>query len=232
VPTRPPTPAPVHPLPHRSPAARTRSRTAMPSRAVVWFRRDLRLADHPALLAALAAADQLGRCSWPTGPCSTGGPAARTGAPSARRAPDPGQGPRRAQGAAAVPGRRPRPGAPGAGQGGRGRRRLLLTGVHALGGAPGRGRRAGAAGGRPRAACPARGLPERLRRAAYRRGQPVPCLLAVRAGGQGCRLGRPAARAHPCPRPLRAGVRPLVRVAGVRTGRRGRGHPARPGRRP
>jgi deoxyribodipyrimidine photo-lyase len=31
----------------------------MPSRAVVWFRRDLRLADHPALLAALAAADQV-----------------------------------------------------------------------------------------------------------------------------------------------------------------------------
>jgi hypothetical protein len=25
----------------------------MPSRAVVWFRRDLRVADHPALLAAL-----------------------------------------------------------------------------------------------------------------------------------------------------------------------------------
>jgi deoxyribodipyrimidine photo-lyase len=31
----------------------------MPSRAVVWFRRDLRVADHPALLAALAAADQV-----------------------------------------------------------------------------------------------------------------------------------------------------------------------------
>jgi deoxyribodipyrimidine photo-lyase len=31
----------------------------MPSRAVVWFRRDLRTADHPALLAALAAADQV-----------------------------------------------------------------------------------------------------------------------------------------------------------------------------
>jgi deoxyribodipyrimidine photo-lyase len=31
----------------------------MPSRAVVWFRRDLRLADHPALLAALEAADQV-----------------------------------------------------------------------------------------------------------------------------------------------------------------------------
>jgi DNA photolyase len=32
---------------------------AMPSRALVWFRRDLRTADHPALLAALAAADQV-----------------------------------------------------------------------------------------------------------------------------------------------------------------------------
>ena len=31
----------------------------MPSRAVVWFRRDLRVADHPALLAALDAADQV-----------------------------------------------------------------------------------------------------------------------------------------------------------------------------
>ncbi|HEV3464667.1 MAG TPA: deoxyribodipyrimidine photo-lyase [Actinomycetota bacterium] len=31
----------------------------MPSRAVVWFRRDLRVADHPALLAALGAADQV-----------------------------------------------------------------------------------------------------------------------------------------------------------------------------
>jgi deoxyribodipyrimidine photo-lyase len=31
----------------------------MPSRAVVWFRRDLRVADHPALLAALEAADQV-----------------------------------------------------------------------------------------------------------------------------------------------------------------------------
>src|SRR5215204_6162811 len=31
----------------------------MPSRAVVWFRRDLRMADHPALLAALDAADQV-----------------------------------------------------------------------------------------------------------------------------------------------------------------------------
>jgi deoxyribodipyrimidine photo-lyase len=31
----------------------------MPSRALVWFRRDLRVADHPALLAALAAADQV-----------------------------------------------------------------------------------------------------------------------------------------------------------------------------
>jgi deoxyribodipyrimidine photo-lyase len=31
----------------------------MPSRAVVWFRRDLRTADHPALLAALDAADQV-----------------------------------------------------------------------------------------------------------------------------------------------------------------------------
>jgi deoxyribodipyrimidine photo-lyase len=31
----------------------------MPSRAVIWFRRDLRTADHPALLAALAAADQV-----------------------------------------------------------------------------------------------------------------------------------------------------------------------------
>ncbi len=34
----------------------------MPSRAVVWFRRDLRVADHPALLAAVAAAESdLGR---------------------------------------------------------------------------------------------------------------------------------------------------------------------------
>jgi deoxyribodipyrimidine photolyase len=40
----------------------------MPSRAVVWFRRDLRTADHPALLAALAVADQVCRCSWSTGP--------------------------------------------------------------------------------------------------------------------------------------------------------------------
>ena len=31
----------------------------MASRAVVWFRRDLRVADHPALLAALDAADQV-----------------------------------------------------------------------------------------------------------------------------------------------------------------------------
>jgi len=31
----------------------------MPSRAVVWFRRDLRVADHPALLAVLDAADQV-----------------------------------------------------------------------------------------------------------------------------------------------------------------------------
>jgi deoxyribodipyrimidine photo-lyase len=31
----------------------------MPSRAVVWFRRDLRVADHPALLAALDTADQV-----------------------------------------------------------------------------------------------------------------------------------------------------------------------------
>jgi deoxyribodipyrimidine photo-lyase len=31
----------------------------MPSRAVVWFRRDLRVADHPALRAALDAADQV-----------------------------------------------------------------------------------------------------------------------------------------------------------------------------
>src|SRR5918992_1466717 len=31
----------------------------MPGRAVVWFRRDLRVADHPALLAALDAADQV-----------------------------------------------------------------------------------------------------------------------------------------------------------------------------
>ncbi len=31
----------------------------MPSRAVVWFRRDLRVTDHPALLAALDAADQV-----------------------------------------------------------------------------------------------------------------------------------------------------------------------------
>jgi hypothetical protein len=31
----------------------------MPSRAVVWFRGDLRTADHPALLAAPAAADQV-----------------------------------------------------------------------------------------------------------------------------------------------------------------------------
>jgi deoxyribodipyrimidine photo-lyase len=31
----------------------------MPSRAVVWFRRDLRVADHPALLGALGAADQV-----------------------------------------------------------------------------------------------------------------------------------------------------------------------------
>jgi len=31
----------------------------MPSRAVVWFRRDLRVAHHPALLAALDAADQV-----------------------------------------------------------------------------------------------------------------------------------------------------------------------------
>ena len=31
----------------------------MPSRAVVWFRRDLRVTDNPALLAALAAADQV-----------------------------------------------------------------------------------------------------------------------------------------------------------------------------
>jgi deoxyribodipyrimidine photo-lyase len=31
----------------------------MPSRAVVWFRRDLRVADHPALVAALDAADQV-----------------------------------------------------------------------------------------------------------------------------------------------------------------------------
>jgi DNA photolyase len=34
-------------------AARPEELTAMPSRAVVWFRRDLRVADHPALLAAL-----------------------------------------------------------------------------------------------------------------------------------------------------------------------------------
>jgi deoxyribodipyrimidine photo-lyase len=31
----------------------------MPSRAVVWFRRDLRVTDHPALLAALDAADEV-----------------------------------------------------------------------------------------------------------------------------------------------------------------------------
>ena len=31
----------------------------MPTRAVIWFRRDLRVADHPALLAALDAADQV-----------------------------------------------------------------------------------------------------------------------------------------------------------------------------
>jgi deoxyribodipyrimidine photolyase len=31
----------------------------MPSRAVVWFRRDLRVADHPALLAALDAAEEV-----------------------------------------------------------------------------------------------------------------------------------------------------------------------------
>jgi deoxyribodipyrimidine photo-lyase len=31
----------------------------MPSRAVVWFRRDLRVTDHPALLAALNAADEV-----------------------------------------------------------------------------------------------------------------------------------------------------------------------------
>ena len=31
----------------------------MPSRAVVWFRRDLRVADHPALLAAVDAADEV-----------------------------------------------------------------------------------------------------------------------------------------------------------------------------
>jgi len=31
----------------------------MPSRAVVWFRRDLRVTDHPALLAALDAAEEV-----------------------------------------------------------------------------------------------------------------------------------------------------------------------------
>jgi deoxyribodipyrimidine photo-lyase len=31
----------------------------MPSTAIVWFRRDLRVHDHPALTAALEAADQV-----------------------------------------------------------------------------------------------------------------------------------------------------------------------------
>ena len=31
----------------------------MPSRAVAWFRRDLRVTDHPALLAALDAAEEV-----------------------------------------------------------------------------------------------------------------------------------------------------------------------------
>ena len=52
----------------------------MPSRAVVWFRRDLRVTDHPALLAALDASDEVVPVSWSTAPCWRAAPAARTGA--------------------------------------------------------------------------------------------------------------------------------------------------------
>ena len=46
----------------------------MPSRAVVWFRRGLRVTDHPALLAALDAADQVGRGWAGAGGPGAGGP--------------------------------------------------------------------------------------------------------------------------------------------------------------
>ena len=54
----------------------------MPSRAVVWFRRDLRVADHPALLAALDAADQVVPTFVVDRTLLGGRPAAPTGAPS------------------------------------------------------------------------------------------------------------------------------------------------------
>jgi len=61
----------------------------MPSRAVVWFRRDLRVTDHPALLAAVDAADEVvpvfvvdrtlleGRPSGPNGARSCSGHSGR-----------------------------------------------------------------------------------------------------------------------------------------------------------
>ncbi|HEY5108178.1 MAG TPA: deoxyribodipyrimidine photo-lyase, partial [Acidimicrobiales bacterium] len=53
--------------------------TAPSAGAVVWFRRDLRLADHPALLAAVAEARDVGRPVVPLfvvedGLLATGGP--------------------------------------------------------------------------------------------------------------------------------------------------------------
>jgi DNA photolyase len=54
----------------------------MPSRAVVWFRRDLRVADHPALRAALDAADQVVPVFVVDRALLDGRPAAPTAAPS------------------------------------------------------------------------------------------------------------------------------------------------------
>ena len=54
----------------------------MPSRAVVWFRRDLRVTDHPALLAALDAADEVVPVFVVDRTLLRAAPAARTGARS------------------------------------------------------------------------------------------------------------------------------------------------------
>src|SRR4029450_6432613 len=181
----------------------------MASRAVVWFRRELRGADHPALLAALDAADQVVPVFVVDRTLLDGRPSGPN-----RRAFLHGALQALARDLEALGGR------------------LIVLEGDPVSVIPALARQAAADTvwcsrehtpyAHRRATAPhARLLPERLRRAPHARRQPVPRLLPVRPRRQGGRLGRPPP--HPQPGPVPAG--PDHRGAWCRAGcvRPGRG---------